>query len=153
MFEDRTANYADGVAHAAQQYNNQTDLSVTQCPYNGDCGTVIFIEAYYGGEPGTFAGLSFNYSHSNPCHVFAPPYNSTGYCNTSNHRVDFGYIYFNNYYGVVSPVRWSTKHEAGHSFGLNHLPDCSILSVMLSSCPQLPVKLKAHDKADVNVWY
>ena len=155
MFENRTANYGGAVAHATQQYNNQTDLTVTQCPDNGSCGTVIFIQDNYGGGQGMFSGLSFNYSHSNPCTVFAPPFAATGNCNTTDKKVDFGYIYFNTAFAVQVPIRWVVKHEAGHSFGLSHVPDdCQLLSVMMTgACANRPKNLQAHDIQDVNAWY
>ncbi len=41
VFENRTANYGGGVTHAATQYNDQTNLTVAQCPDNGICETMI----------------------------------------------------------------------------------------------------------------
>lgn len=154
IFDDETATHGAAITHSANNYNNDTDLTVTECS-GSFCGTLIFIEQGWGNGEETFDAMSYNYSASNECSYDYWPFDSTGYCNETNHKVDFGYIIFNTDRPPDPKPKFTVKHEAGHSFGLAHLPDCTIVRVMMTGdCfTQLPNKLKAHDKSDINAKY
>lgn len=148
LFENRTTNYGTAITSSKNDYDLNTDLTVNECPSNGLCGNLIFIEANYGAT--LWAGRAEPYSASNACSD-SNGY-STGYCNTTNHRVDFAYVYYNSHWGVA-PTNNATRHEPGHAFGLAHTP-CTLKSVMKpGDCESHSGILRPHDKSDINGYY
>ena len=80
-----------------------------------------------------------------------------GYCNETNHKVDFSYIYYNTAHNYAPLVSVITLHEMGHVWGLDHT-SCSKVSVMKpgpGTC-QGSVQyayLTQHDIDDINAKY
>ena len=150
--ESRMPHSAD-VHSAADDYDDNTDLAVNRCSPNSNCGNVIHYDGYYGpAEPPAWADPL---SQMEPCsdddHVV------NGYCNETNHKVDFSYIYYNTAYNYAPLVSVITLHEMGHVWGLDHT-SCSKVSVMKpgpGTC-QGSVQyayLTQHDIDDINAKY
>jgi len=142
--ENRTSDFGSYLGSANADYNSNTDLTVYRCADNGYCGNLIHLQANYGNT--NWAAKADPYSDGNACAT-------SGYCNTTDHRVDFAYVYWNNYYMPISEQNHIMRHEMGHVFGLTHTP-CGISSVMWGSCPSpWPQSLTDHDISDINSYY
>ena len=138
------------VHSAADDYDDNTDLTVKRCSPDSECGNVIHYDGYYGpSEPVAWASP---YSYSVKC--TNDEHELTGYCNETNHKVDFAYIYYNTHYTYDDLlVAVLARHEMGHVWGLNHTP-CSVASVMKpGTCQNQYGNLQQHDKNDVNAKY
>ena len=138
------------VHSAADDYDNNTDLNVNRCTPNGNCGNVIHYDGNYGSsEPPAWADPL---SQMEPCsdddHVL------NGYCNETNHKVDFSYIYYNTHSYATNLVAYYARHEMGHVWGLDHVA-CSTASVMwINACSgSVWGVLTSHDRSDVNSKY
>jgi len=140
LVEDRTEDFDYYIDSAVQDYDDYTDLTVFQCADNGNCGILIHVQADYG-DTGWYAKA---HPYSNGVHC----YNNPGYCNHSNHMVDFGYVEWNDHYGQLPQPGWIARHEMGHNFGLRHtLDDCVTWSVMREGgcLPNVANSLTSHD--------
>lgn len=150
LLENRTSSYSSAIGSAAIDYHNNTDLNVDSCGY-GCGGNVVYLQANYGAT-GWYA-LAYPFSGGVGCVDWYG--NPSGYCNTTNHKVDFAYVYSNDAYGVFSDsqARYTMRHELGHVIGLAHT-SCSVDSVMKElACLSVPTYLTGHDISDINAWY
>ncbi len=127
------------------------DLAVNRCSPDSECGNVIHYDGYYGPtEPPAWADVL---SESEPC--FDNDHVLNGYCNETNHKSDFSYIYYNTEYSYSNDLIFAyiTRHEMGHVWGLRH-PACSVVSVMKDgTCGTVYGYLTTHDISDMNAKY
>ena len=139
------------VHSAADDYDDNTDLAVNRCSPDSECGNVIHYDGYYGPtEPPAWADVL---SESEPC--FDNDHDLNGYCNETNHKSDFSYIYYNTEYSYSNNAIYAViaRHEMGHVWGLRH-PACSVVSVMRDGiCGTLYGYLTTHDISDMNAKY
>jgi hypothetical protein len=151
LLENRTTNFVAEVIGMRVDYNN-TDLTVTQCADNGQCGRVVALEGNWG-NTGWFS-FAHVFKDLNECAAF--PYgNVTGNCDWWFRKANWAYIYMNNYYGVQSSAmaQFLLRHEFGHVVGLAH-SGCGIWSVMRTNdCGSGPAQLQSHDIGDINSYY
>lgn len=144
IVENRTSDFGSYVGYGDADYNSNTDLTIYRCADYGYCGNLIHFQGNYGDSG--WAAKANPYSDGVPCW-------NTSYCNTTNHRVDYAFIYWNDFYMPITDQNHIVRHEMGHVFGLAHTP-CGTSSVMWGNCPSpWPQSLTSHDISDINSYY
>lgn len=143
---DQNTNYDTAEWNGYWDYNSNTDLVMSWCTWQCTAN-IINYEGDYGATGWT--GKADPYSHGVEC------IQNPGYCNETDHQVDFAYILWNSYYGPYdsSGANYIARDEMGHVFGLAHVP-CSTYSIMNTGCTTgLPTTLQSHDISDINAKY
>lgn len=149
--------YGSDVQWVTGDWDSRTDLGMSYCGQDQNCGNVIHYDAYYGdSEPPAWADPHWQ---STPC--FNEYHQITGDCNTTNHKVDWAVVYYNTYHSEdwdeTEEVQYTANHEMAHSFGLAH-NNCSTASILHPGiyrfCGQpYYYYLQTHDINDVNNKY
>lgn len=147
--ENRTVSYDTMVSHAVSDFSNSTDLTVYKVPQNGD---IVYIQGNYGSTG--WDGGAQPFSANNQCFSW-PALIPTGYCNKTDHKVDFGYLYINDYYGSYNMPEYGMRHEMGHVWGISH-ESCGNYSGIMEEgqCrPNVVQSLSAHDRYELRLLY
>lgn len=142
--ENVNLTWSASVTSAAFDYNNNTDLHVDG-PCGSSCGNIRYVQGNYGATG--WDGGTIVYTDGTSC-VDWPTLTLNGNCNSTNHKADFAYIYFNTYYNPGAYPTYLAKHELGHVFGLDHN---TVASVMSNNSTY--TSLQAHDISDLNGMY
>ena len=79
VVEDRTTDYGSAITDAVEDYDDNTDLSVSECTTD-ECGIVIHLQADWGAS--NWKGKADPYSYGQQC--TASPYP----CDTTTDKVD-----------------------------------------------------------------
>lgn len=151
-FQNFTATYGPFVSAAASNWDSATNLTVSTVAGYSGLGVVNYYERDRGA--GFDPAVTYAWSNGNAC-FDATGTRASGYCNTTDHRVNLAEVHLNTYYKSTIDARLATimRHEPGHAFGLFH-PTCDVVSVMRSgSRAQFSTSLTAHDVADINAMY
>lgn len=147
--ENRGTSYDSAIKNAVSDYSNNTDLTVYKVASNGD---IVYIEGNYGNTG--WDGGSQPLSASNQCFSW-PALQPTGYCNKTNHKVDFGYLYINTYYDAYEQPQYGMRHEMGHVWGISHESCGSTRGIMEEGqCrPNVVETLNSHDRFELRFLY
>ena len=112
--KDNSTGYGSNISGAIDDYNDwDTALPEIETCTGSSC-TLNFVIGNYGDND--------YYGWAQPFHLSTDCVQNPNYCNTSTHKVDFGYAYLNSFYGPYSSslAQHLAAHEMGHIFGMAH---------------------------------
>lgn len=151
-FQNSYTPYGTAILHAAQGYDS-TDLVARVVPLDNSRGVIQYYYEDKGAGNPTARAQAWN--GANNCFSWTDPV-TTGYCNTTTNKADYGRVYLNAAYAsfIDSHADFIMKHEAGHILGMAHGP-CDEVSVMkVYSCGgTFWGTLQTHDVNTMNSWY
>lgn len=155
--ENRTSKYGTYVSNSVSNYYNSTNISPTLVSSGGN---LVHLDTY--DTRGSWWAGTVPYSGGTKCVSF-PDLVSTGYCNSSDHKVDFTYIYWNSYNipstASSTNLNFVARHEMGHSYGLAHISEGGCVATPSSvmqkfvNCAASTSALTSHDVSDINGLY
>ena len=169
LWEDSSANvcdentdWSDASEDAAENFDEDTDLTLTwQDPCVNRTREIINSQNDYGAIK--WMGFAYTYTDNgtDPCW----DWDWTGNCDSTNNKVDFAGILWNEYYedDIDDEPEWQALHELGHVFGLRHPtltecddPDPSVMFSVYSrweDCDTFYDELQQQDIDDINDEY
>jgi hypothetical protein len=147
--------HCDEVQFATTDYGVNTDLNTNYYYCGSYCtgNTIVhYADAWY---DKSWAALAYPYSYGVPCaDTDGVP---TGYCNETDHKVDFSYVIWNSTKMPTTDAsaNYLGRHEMGHVFGLAHNCSNAYTSVMRGGLCLMEKfgSLQAHDISDINAKY
>ena len=155
---DDDTDWADETEDAADNFDDDTNLSITWQDPCESTKEIVNVQANYGASG--WLGFAYTSSGGGLCWNW----NWTGYCNNTNRKVDFAEILWNDHYkDDIDEPDWQARHEMGHVFGLRHPnltecddPDPSVMFAVtapLEDCDVYYDELQQQDIDDINDEY
>lgn len=143
--------YWNEIYDARDDYDDNTDLTVSSNSSIVQDVTVAWLEGDFGTD---FYARAKPKSDGTACTNNGQ---ITGYCNTTNHLVDYAQILVNTNSAMIGFVedhaQTIMRHEFGHVVGMAH-GSCSETSIMRSGgCSEFLTSLATHDISFVNSNY
>ena len=112
---DSNTNWADEAEDAAENYDDDTDLSLTWVDDCSDGHDIVNKQHNYGAGGWVGFAYTFTANGTEPCY----DWEWTGDCDDNQNKADYAYIIWNTSNSIDDP-EWQARHEMGHVFGRSH---------------------------------
>ena len=159
---DEDTSWATEAEEAADDFNDNTDLTVTWTSSCSNSHDIANREWDYGITGWIGFAYTFTDGGTTPCWNWE----WTDDCNTTDHKADYAYIIWNTYSGyAINEPDWQARHELGHVFALRHpagstecsTPEPSVMIAVTNpvdgDCDEQYETLQNQDITDINGQY